>query len=100
VKAPRVVVEGYGLLQPRVTAALPLENASRYERLCRRRAGHRPVHAHRVRRLPGLFGEGSFIGKGIYDLDVFERVLGERLPDNQVLSHDLLEGCYLRAPAC
>src|SRR5690606_10545484 len=44
-----------------------------------------------------LFGEGSFVGKGIYDIDAFEHALGGRLPDNRVLSHDLLEGCYARA---
>jgi hypothetical protein len=44
-----------------------------------------------------VFYEGSFIGKGIYDVDVFEQVLGGRLPENKILSHDLLEGCYLRA---
>ena len=41
----------------------------------RRRAGHRPLYARRLRRLPGVFGEGSFIGKGIYDVDAFERAL-------------------------
>ena len=44
-----------------------------------------------------LFGEGSFIGKGIYDVDAFERALGGRLPENRILSHDLLEGCYARS---
>ena len=44
-----------------------------------------------------LFGEGSFIGKGIYDVDAFEHALERRLPDNRILSHDLLEGCYARA---
>jgi cyclic beta-1,2-glucan synthetase len=44
-----------------------------------------------------FFGEGSFIGKGIYDLDAFERALNNRFPDNRILSHDLLEGCYARA---
>ena len=44
-----------------------------------------------------LFGEGSFIGKGIYDVDAFERALKGRLPENRILSHDLLEGCYARA---
>jgi cyclic beta-1,2-glucan synthetase len=64
-----------------------------------------------VRRRPGIdpytrtvsdvyqdvFFEGSFIGKGIYDVDTFERCWDDRLPENQILSHDLLEGCYLRA---
>ncbi|MDH4051233.1 MAG: cyclic beta 1-2 glucan synthetase, partial [Rubrivivax sp.] len=40
---------------------------------------------------------GSFIGKGIYDVDAFELVMGDRLPENRILSHDLLEGCYARS---
>ncbi len=44
-----------------------------------------------------LFGEGSFIGKGIYEVDAFERTLKGRFPENRILSHDLLEGCYARA---
>ena len=44
-----------------------------------------------------LFGEGSFIGKGIYDVDAFDRAVGGRFPENRILSHDLLEGCYARA---
>ena len=43
-----------------------------------------------------LFGEGSFIGKGIYDVDAFERALKGSFPENRILSHDLLEGCYAR----
>src|SRR5262249_21694683 len=44
-----------------------------------------------------LFDEGSFIGKGIYDVDAFERSLARRFPENRILSHDLLEGCYARS---
>ena len=44
-----------------------------------------------------LFGEGSFIGKGIYDIDAFEQALSGRFPENRILSHDLIEGCYARA---
>jgi len=44
-----------------------------------------------------LFHEGSFIGKGIYDVDAFERALSGRFPENRILSHDLVEGCYARA---
>ena len=44
-----------------------------------------------------VFGEGSFIGKGIYDVDAFERTLDGRFPDNRILSHDLLEGCHARS---
>ena len=44
-----------------------------------------------------LFGEGSFIGKGIYDVDAFECALSGRFPDNAILSHDLVEGCHARS---
>jgi len=43
-----------------------------------------------------FFAEGSFIGKGIYDVDVFEKALTNRFPENRILSHDLLEGAYTR----
>jgi cyclic beta-1,2-glucan synthetase len=93
----RRVIDGYGILQPRVAAALPSENASRYEQLCGGEPGIDPYTRTVSDVYQDVFYEGSFIGKGIYDVDTFERLLGNRLPDNQILSHDLLEGCYLRA---
>ena len=42
------------------------------------------------------FNEGIFTGKGIYDLEIFHKILCKEIPENKVLSHDLLEGCYLR----
>ena len=93
----RRVIEGYGILQPRVTVALPSENASRYEKLCGGEPGIDPYTRTVSDVYQDVFFEGSFIGKGIYDVDVFEQVLGGRLPENKILSHDLLEGCYLRA---
>src|SRR5688500_455315 len=47
-----------------------------------------------------LFGEGSYVGKGIYDVDAFERALQDRVPDNALLSHDLFEGLYARVALC
>jgi cyclic beta-1,2-glucan synthetase len=91
------VIEGYGILQPRVSTSLPHENASRYEHLCGGEPGIDPYTRTVSDVYQDLFGEGSFVGKGIYEVDTFEHVLGGRLPDNKVLSHDLLEGCYLRA---
>ncbi len=44
-----------------------------------------------------MFGEGSFVGKGIYDVDAVHEALAGRLPDNRILSHDLLEGAYARS---
>ena len=80
-----------------MAVALPSANASRYELLCGGEPGIDPYTRTVSDLYQDVFYEGSFIGKGIYDLDMFERVLGQRLPDNQILSHDLLEGCYLRA---
>lgn len=91
------VIAGYGILQPRVAVALPSANASQYELLCGGEPGIDPYTRTVSDLYQDVFYEGSFIGKGIYDLDMFERVLGQRLPDNKILSHDLLEGCYLRA---
>ncbi|HVF65574.1 MAG TPA: glucoamylase family protein [Casimicrobiaceae bacterium] len=93
----RRVVEGYGILQPRVAASLPGANRSLYARIQGGEAGLDPYTRSVSDVYQDLFGEGSFIGKGIYDIDVFEAALSNRFPDNRILSHDLLEGCYARS---
>ncbi|MDE1927315.1 MAG: cyclic beta 1-2 glucan synthetase, partial [Burkholderiales bacterium] len=95
-QAPRVV-GGHGILQPRVGISLAAANRTRYARLYGGDAGIDPYTRAVSDVYEDLFGEGSFIGKGIYDVDAFEQVLGHRLPDNRVLSHDLLEGGYARS---
>jgi hypothetical protein len=91
------VCEGYGILQPRVAVSLPSGGMSRYARLWGSDAGVDPYTRAISDVYQDLFSEGSFIGKGIYDVDAFEQSLNDRLPENQILSHDLLEGCYARA---
>ncbi|MES2208376.1 MAG: glucoamylase family protein [Pseudomonadota bacterium] len=91
------VTDGYGILQPRVASRLPAANASYYERLFSGDAGIDPYTRTVSDVYQDLFSEGSFIGKGIYDVEMFERVLKDRFPENRILSHDLLEGCYLRS---
>jgi len=93
----RVISRGYGILQPRMAATLSAANCSRYVQLYGGEPGIDPYTRSVSDVYQDLFGEGSFIGKGIYDLDAFEQVLGKRFPDNRILSHDLLEGCYARA---
>ncbi len=88
---------GYGILQPRMAPSLVGSQRSRYAQLCSSEAGIDPYTRAVSDVYQDLFGEGSFIGKGIYDVDAFERTLAARLPDNRILSHDLLEGCYARA---
>ncbi len=93
----RRVVSGYAILQPRVGVSLPSAARSAYARLFGSDAGIDPYTRMVSDVYQDLFGEGSFIGKGIYDVDVFERAVAERFPDNSVLSHDLVEGCYARS---
>ncbi|HEY6353042.1 MAG TPA: cyclic beta 1-2 glucan synthetase, partial [Burkholderiaceae bacterium] len=92
-----LVVGGYGILQPRVSVSLPSANRSRFARLFGGEPGIDPYTRAVSDVYQDLFGEGSFIGKGIYDVDAFEHVMGDCLPENRILSHDLLEGCYARS---
>ncbi|HEY7885251.1 MAG TPA: cyclic beta 1-2 glucan synthetase, partial [Cellvibrionaceae bacterium] len=91
------VCAGYGILQPRVSASLPGTNRSRYARLYGGTPGIDPYTRTVSDIYQDLFGEGSFIGKGIYDIDALNRSLNGRFPENHILSHDLIEGCYARS---
>lgn len=91
------VVAGYGILQPRVAESLSGAPRSPYVGLCGSDPGIDPYTRAVSDVYQDLFGEGSFIGKGIYEVDAFEQALHGHLPDNLILSHDLLEGCYARA---
>ena len=91
------VVAGYGILQPRVAVSLPGTNRSRYAQLFGSEPGIDPYTRAVSDVYQDVFGEGSFIGKGIYEVDAFERALGGRFPENRILSHDLVEGCYARS---
>ncbi|WP_187774743.1 GH36-type glycosyl hydrolase domain-containing protein [Billgrantia pellis] len=92
------VVEGYAILQPRVTPSLPLgQQGSIYQRLFSAPGGIDPYAAAISDLYQDLLGEGSFAGKGIYHIDAFEASLSGRIPENSVLSHDLFEGVFARA---
>ena len=93
----RRVIDGYTILQPRVGVSLPGTNRSIYAKLFGTEPGIDPYTKAISDVYQDLFGEGSFIGKGIYDVDAFERSVGNRIPENSVLSHDLLEGIMGRA---
>jgi cyclic beta-1,2-glucan synthetase len=91
------VTEGHAILQPRVAVSLASTASSRFARLFGGEPGIDPYTRAVSDVYQDLFGEGSFVGKGIYDVDVVQQAIGGRLPDNRVLSHDLLEGSYARA---
>jgi len=92
------VVEGYGILQPRVTPSLPQDGSSTlFQRIYSLRRGIDPYVFAVSDVYQDLFGEGTFAGKGIYDVDAFETALAGRVPENTMLSHDLFEGILARA---
>ena len=91
------VTEGHSVLQPRVSTSLPSASRSWFARLFATEPGIDPYTRAVSNVYQDLFGEGSYIGKGIYDVDAFEQSVGERFPENRILSHDLLEGCHVRA---
>jgi cyclic beta-1,2-glucan synthetase len=92
-----IVTGGYGILQPRVGVSLPSARRSWFVRLFASDAGIDPYTRAVSDVYQDLFGEGSFIGKGIYEVDAFQRSMDGRFPDNTVLSHDLLESCHARS---
>ena len=91
------VIQGYGILQPRITPALPTRVGSTYfQKLFSGNAGVDPYTFQVSDVNQDLFGEGTFTGKGLYDVDAFEASLAGRTPENTILSHDLLEGSFAR----
>jgi cyclic beta-1,2-glucan synthetase len=96
--AQQRVVDGHAILQPRVTPSLPTgRDGTLYQRVFSSPAGMDPYAAAVSDVYQDLFGEGSYTGKGIYDVDIFEAALAGRTPDNTLLSHDLFEGTYARS---
>ena len=92
------IVEGYGVLQPRVTPSLPNgSEGSLFQRVFSSSGGIDPYAAAVSDVYQDLFCEGSYAGKGIYDVDAFETALSGRTPDSTLLSHDLFEGTFARA---
>ena len=92
----RKVVRGYTIIQPRVSATLPSATATWFSRIFADSRGIDP-YTHAVSDVyQDLTGEGSYHGKGIYDLAAFHRILSGRFPEAHLLSHDLLEGSHVR----
>jgi cyclic beta-1,2-glucan synthetase len=92
------VVEGYAVLQPRITPSLPTgPGSTTYQRIVSGPGGVDPYAAAVSDVYQDLFEEGSYTGKGIYDVDVFEAALEGKVPENALLSHDLFEGLFARA---
>ncbi len=90
------IVAGYTIIQPRVSPTLPSTSASIFSRLFADAVGVDPYSQAVSDVYQDLSGEGSYHGKGIYDVRAFSRVLSGRFPEEWILSHDLIEGAYVR----
>lgn len=90
------VVDGYGIMQPRIGMDLSLSNKTHFIELYSMKGGI-DCYTNAISDIyQDYFGEGIFTGKGIYDVDVYNKILKNEFPENTVLSHDLLEGNFLR----
>jgi len=90
------VISGYGIIQPRMTSKFSQARATVFSRLFSSAMGIDSYSGPVADVYQDLFDNSIFYGKGIYDVDTMEAVIGDRIPENQVLSHDLLEGLYTR----
>ncbi|MBQ4132439.1 MAG: cyclic beta 1-2 glucan synthetase, partial [Desulfovibrionaceae bacterium] len=91
------VVSGYALMQPRVGTTLVSAMQTAYASLLSHDPGVDPYTNAVSDIYQDLFNQGSYVGKGIYDIEAFENALNNRFPDNSILSHDLIEGCFARS---
>ena len=97
-RADGTVARGHAIMQPRVTPSLTTgAEASVFQRIFSVNRGLDPYVFTVSDLYQDIAGEGSFTGKGIYDVDAFERAVAGRMPENAILSHDLLEGSLARA---
>jgi cyclic beta-1,2-glucan synthetase len=94
------VTQGYGVLQPRVQVSVESASRTTFGRVYSGHVGIDPYTTAVSDVYQDLFHEGSFVGKGIYDVDAFDAALSSRVPENTLLSHDLFEGFYARAGLC
>jgi len=94
------VTEGYGVLQPRVQVSIESAARTAFAQVFAGFVGLDPYTTAVSDVYQDLFHEGSYVGKGIYDVDAFEAALAGRVPENTLLSHDLFEGLYARAGLC
>ena len=90
------VTKGYAILQPRIEISLPSASRSPFARIFSSSKGYDPYTSAVSDVYQDLFAEGSFVGKGLYDVDALEAALDRRIPENKLLSHDLFEGLYAR----
>lgn len=95
-KNNKVVKSGYGLIQPAVGLDIESANRSIFSKVFGGFGGL-DIYTNAISNLyQDVFNEAIYTGKGIYDIELFNRLIGDKVPENLILSHDLLEGSFLR----
>lgn len=90
------VISGYGVMQPRISVDATATNKSKYSQLFAGLGGLDIYVTATFDIYQDLYGEANFVGKGIYDIPLFDKLISDAFPDNLVLSHDCIEGFYTR----
>lgn len=93
-QATKQVVDGYGILQPRVSHSLTSANQTWFSRIISGHTGIDPYTTAVSDIYQDLFRQASYVGKGIYDVAAFDTATDQRFPENTLLSHDLIEGAF------
>ncbi len=91
-----IVTSGYGIVQPRVGISIESATSSIFSKILAGSGGIDIYSTAESNVYQDVFGEAIFTGKGIYNVEIYQKVLDGEIPDNAVLSHDLLEGSYVR----
>lgn len=90
------IIRGYGIMQPRITVSTMSSNKTPYSKIFSGETGF-DIYTTAISDVyMDTFKEGIFTGKGIYNVDTFNKILDGEISENKILSHDLLEGCYVR----
>lgn len=90
------VKEGYAIIQPVIRNHILSSNSGHFSKIFSGQAGLDPYSNAISDIYQDIFDKGIFKGKGIYDVRIMHQILRDSLPENSVLSHDLLESCFVR----
>ena len=95
-KNGKVIKSGYGLIQPAVGLDIEAANNSIFSKVFGGFGGL-DIYTNAISNVyQDIFKEAIYTGKGIYDIELFDKLIGDKVPENLILSHDLLEGSFMR----
>lgn len=93
----KIVKSGYAILTPKIGIDLDSAKNTLFSRVMAGCGGTTMYDIATKDLYQNLFGESIFAGKGLIDIDAFYEILDNKFPEDIILSHDILEGIFLRA---